>query len=293
MIDTDHYSQYNQGCALHKTDHHAQITAITGGKGGIGKTSISINLSLALAELDHKVLLFDADLELANVDVLLNIPVSKTLNHALKHNTSLTEILLNGPRGIKIITAGSGTKGLPTLTKIEYEKLIREFNELANHFDHFIIDTASGISEDVIIFSLAANQIIIVICDDPASITDAYALIKTLTQNYQHLKFYVIVNMVESYTQGHTLFHKLNQSTERFLNTSLELCGIIPFDHLLKKSVQNQQAIIEAYPSSIASHAIKRLAHIIHQWPKIKINRGHIRFFWEKILSYTEETQGL
>ena len=261
-----------------------QVIAITGGKGGIGKTNISVNLSLALADLNKKGLLFDADLGLSNVDVLLNINVHKNLNHVLSHCSSLSEVMIDGPKGIKLIPASSGINKMTNLSKLEYSGLIHAFNDLDGRFDELIIDTAAGISDDVIMFIQAANETIVVVCDEPTSITDAYALIKVLHKEHNQHRFHIITNMVSSFVEGHNLFNKLNKATERFLSLSLNFCGIVPFDALLRKSVQKQKAIVDAYPCSNASLALKRIAKNISRWPVREDANNNISFFSESML---------
>lgn len=289
----DYSSQQLQNLLKLKQYKPTQVIAVTGGKGGIGKTNISVNLSMALADLNKKILLFDADLGLANIDVLLNVNVNKTLNHVLNQRATLNEVIIQGPKGINIIPAGSGTKQLTNLSKLEYVGLIRIFDDLDCDFDNLIIDTAAGISDDVIMFSKAADEVMVVVCDEPTSITDAYALIKVLHKEHTQTRFHVVANMVESYIDGHALFNKLNKATERFLGVSLSLCGIVPYDSLLRKSVQKQKAVIEAYPNSLAANALKRIAKSISEWPIKQSDTSHIRFFWEKMMTYNQEHQGL
>jgi len=270
-----------------------QVIAVTGGKGGVGKTNISVNLSIALAKLNKKILLFDADLSLANIDILLNINVNRTLNHVVNHLASLKDIIIDGPEGIKMIPAGSGSKQLANLTPAECAGLMNAFDEIESDFDHLIIDTAAGISDDVIMFSKAANEIIIVVCDEPTSITDAYALIKILYKDHKKNNFHIITNMVENFMDGHSLFNKLNRATEQFLELSLNLCGIIPYDDRVKKSVQKQCAVVEAYPDSLATKAIHRIAKEISQWPIRDYDISDMRFFWHQLLNYKEKYEGL
>jgi flagellar biosynthesis protein FlhG len=285
--NTSHHDTYEQvkNVLKNKCETPTQVIAVTGGKGGIGKTHISVNLSIALSHLNKKVLLLDGDLGLSNIDVLLNIHVDKTLNHVIYHNASLSEIMVDGPGGIKVIPSSSGAKELANLSTLEYTGLIRAFDELETNFDYLIIDTASGISNDIIMFSKAANEVLIIVCDEPTSITDAYALIKVLNKEQKEIRFHILPNMVETYTDGHALFNKLNKSTERFLNVSLNLCGIILYDELFKKSVKKQKALIEEYPNSGSANSLKRIANMINKWI-VTENTRDIHFFCGKMLAY-------
>ena len=262
-----------------------QAIAITGGKGGVGKTNISVKLSIALAELQQKVLLLDADLGLANIDVLLNVNSTKNINNIVNHSSSLEEIIIDGPKGIKIVPAASGIQNLTKLTAAEQYGLIRAFNDINFNVDKLLIDTAAGITDDVLIFIQAAHEVILIVCDEPTSITDSYALIKVLHNRYHQKNFHIISNMVKSFVEGHDLYTKLNHTTERFLNLSLNFLGSIPFDDLLRKAVRKQQAVVEAFPNSHSAIAFNQIAQRICCWPVNQRVTGHISFFIEHMMT--------
>ncbi len=182
--------------------HPVQVIAVTGGKGGVGKSNVSINLSLALAELGRRVILMDADLGLANIDVLLGITSSRNIGDVLAGTCTLREVLVDGPGGIRIVPASSGTQHLTQLGALEHAGLINAFSELGDQLDVLIIDTAAGISEQVISFLRAAQEVLVVVCDEPTSITDAYALIKVMNKQHQVLRFRVLANQVRSEQEG-------------------------------------------------------------------------------------------
>ena len=265
-----------------------KVMAVTGGKGGVGKTNVSLNLAISLAKQGKRVLVLDADLGLANVDVLLGLRVDKNLSHVLRGECTLDDILVTGPHGVKIAPATSGSKSMAELGPTEHAGLIRAFSELRTEIDVLIIDTAAGISDMVMSFSRAAQDVLVVVCDEPTSLTDAYALIKILNREHGVFKFKIVANMVRSEREGKELFSKLSKVTGRFLYVALELVGVIPFDENIRKSVRKQAAIVDAYPSSPAALAITNLAQKSMTWPIPAQPGGHLEFFIEQLVSRNE-----
>lgn len=265
-----------------------KVMAVTGGKGGVGKTNVSLNLAISLAKQGKRVLVLDADLGLANCDVLLGLRVDKNLSHVLRGECTLDDILVTGPYGVKIAPATSGSQSMAELGTTEHAGLIRAFSELRTEIDTLIVDTAAGISDMVMSFSRAAQDVLVVVCDEPTSLTDAYALIKILNREHGVFKFKIVANMVRSEKEGKELFSKLSKVTGRFLDVALELVGIIPFDENIRKSVRKQAAIVDAYPSSPAALAITNLAQKSMTWPIPAQPGGHLEFFIEQLVSRNE-----
>lgn len=261
-----------------------QVIAISGGKGGVGKSNISVNLGVALAELRRRVVLLDADLGLANIDVLLGIKATHTLADVLAGTHSLRDVLVTGPAGLKIVPASSGVQRMASLTPAEHAGLIHAFNDLSDQVDILLIDTAAGISDTVVSFVRAANEVIIVVCDEPSSITDAYALIKLLNKEYDLQRFRVVANMTRSTQEGIQMFNKLNGVCERFLDVTLQYVGHVPFDENVRKAVQRQKALVEFAPTSKAAVAIRALAKTVDQWPLPHGPTGRLEFFVERLL---------
>lgn len=264
--------------------HPVQVIAVTGGKGGVGKSNVSVNLSLALAEMGRRVVLMDADLGLANIDVLLGITAGRNIADVLSGECSLREVLVDGPGGIKIVPASSGTQRMTHLGALEHAGLINAFSEISDDLDVLIIDTAAGISEQVVSFVRAAQEILVVVCDEPTSITDAYALIKLLNKQHDVLRFRVLANQVRSEQEGRHLFGKLTKVTDRFLEVALQYVGSIPFDEAVRKAVQRQRPVYEAYPRSKAALAFKQLAQKVDSWPLPSGPRGNLEFFVERLV---------
>ncbi len=264
--------------------HPVQVIAVTGGKGGVGKSNVSVNLAIALAELGRRVVVMDADLGLANIDVLLGLTANHNISDVLAGECSLRDVLVNGPGGIRIVPASSGTQRMTQLSPMEHAGLINAFSELGDDIDVLIVDTAAGISESVVSFLRASQEILLVVCDEPTSITDAYAMIKLLNRDYGLYRFRVLSNQVRSQQEGKHLYNKLSRVTERFLDVALQYVGSIPYDEAVRKAVQRQRAVLDAYPRAKASLAFKSLAQKVDAWPLPSTPRGHLEFFVERLV---------
>ncbi len=237
----------------------ARIIAVTSGKGGVGKTSLTVNMAIAMSKLGKKVAVIDADLGMANVDVLLGIVPKYTLAHVIRNEKSMSDVMVEGPAGIRILSGGSGAMDLVNLDEESVENLIEGLVFLNSEVDYVFIDTGAGIGKSVISFIEAAEDVIVVITPDPTSITDAYALIKNI--NYKEKKIKVIVNRVESVKDGKNVFSKISLAAEKFLNLELENLGYIYEDKHVKKSVRSQNAFLISSPHCLASHAVEMLVY--------------------------------
>lgn len=264
--------------------HPVQVIAVTGGKGGVGKSNVSINLSVCLANKGRRVALLDADLGLANIDVLLGLRPKQNIEDVLAGECSLIDIMLTGPAGIRIIPASSGTQRMTNLGTLEHAGLIHAFSEISDQIDVLVIDTAAGISESVVSFVRAAQEVLVVVCDEPSSITDAYALIKLMNKEYGVDRFRVVANMTRTTQEGRNLHSKLTKVTDRFLDVSLQYEGSIPFDEAMRKAVQQQRPVVELSPRCKAALAFKQLAEKVDLWPLPSTPRGHLEFFVERLV---------
>jgi len=262
-----------------------KVIAVTGGKGGVGKTNLSVNLGVALAEMKRRVILMDADLGLANVDVLLGLQARFTLSDVLSGERSIRDILLPAAGGLQVVPASSGVQKMASLSPQEHAAIIHSFSELSGQLDVLIVDTAAGISDSVVSFVKACQEVVVVVCDEPSSITDAYALIKLLNSEHDVFRFRVVANMTRTTQEGIGLFNKLNGVCDRFLDVSLQYLGQIPFDENVRKAVQKRKSLIELAPRSKAAQAIKVLAQKIDAWPVSHTAKGHLEFFLERMLS--------
>ena len=262
-----------------------QVIAVSSGKGGVGKTNVSINLALALAERDKAVTLMDADMGLANIDVLLNLKPLRNLSHVIEGECELKDILIDGPGNIRIIPASSGIKMMNQLSPAQNVGLINAFDELEQDTDTLIVDTSAGLSDTVVRFCSAAQDVLIVVCNDPASIADAYALIKTLNRDHHVQRFNVVVNKVKTDAEACALFDRLRSVTEQFLDVVLYLKAIIPQDDNMLQAVRQRQPFFLHYPESKAIKSFKKLAAEVDKQVKANRMSGHLTFFAEQMLS--------
>ena len=263
-----------------------RVFAVISGKGGVGKTNVSVNLSVSLAESGKNVVLLDADLGLANVDVILGLQSQFNLSHVLSGEKSLREVMIEGPGGIKVIPASSGLQNMADLSQAEQGGLIRAFSEIDKDLDVLVVDTAAGISSSVVNFTRACQEIVVVVCDEPASLTDAYAFIKLLNRDYGIYNFQILTNQVEGIQQGQNLYKKLCRVTDRYLDVTLQFMGAVPYDECLRKAVQKQSPVLHSYPSSPSARAFRDLARKIEGWPVASQGSGHMEFFIERMLQY-------
>ena len=261
-----------------------KVIAVTGGKGGVGKTTVSVNLALAIAAQGRDVMLVDADLGLANVDVLLGLHTRFHLGHVMSGECALEDAIVTGPHGLQIVPAASGVKRMAALTPAEHAGIIRAFSDLYHRVEVLVVDTAAGLSDSVTTFSQAAHHVLVVVCDEPASITDAYALIKVLSREHGVQRFQILANQTRRSGEGPALFQKISRVCDRFLNVGLEFAGSIPFDDYLRRSVQRQTAVVDAYPASNSSLALKNLALRADKWSAPQGARGHLEFFVERMV---------
>jgi flagellar biosynthesis protein FlhG len=269
----------------------AKVIAVTSGKGGVGKTNVSTNLAVALAQRGRDVMLMDADFSLANIDVLLGLQPSYNLAHVLAGETDLEGAIMNGPAGIRIVPAASGDRTMADLPAASQAALINAFSELARQPEVLVVDTAAGISESVARFTQAAQHAVVVVCDEPASITDAYALMKVFSRDYGIRRFHVLSNMARSRVEGHELFEKILRVTDRFLDVVLTHAGTIPADSYLKRAVQEQAAVVEAYPQSWSARAFARVAEHIDAWNTRQQPSGNLAFFFDRLVAPSPAVQ--
>jgi flagellar biosynthesis protein FlhG len=264
-----------------------QVIAVTGGKGGVGKTSVAVNLAVALAQRNRRVVLLDGDLGLANADVFLGLSPRYTLAHVISGERTLDEVMVEAPQGFHLIPAAAGAADLAQMGAAEHLGLVRAFSGLATRLDVMIVDTAAGLSHSVMQFSQAAQHVMVVICDEPASITDAYALIKVLSRSHGVERFRVLANQTRTPGCGRELFQRFERVASRFLDVTLEYAGEIPDDDCLRRSVRGQRPVLDEYPGSPSARAFKKLAAHADSWPVPAGPRGNIEFFVERLVRRT------
>ena len=262
-----------------------RVFTVTSGKGGVGKTNIAVNLACQLAAAGQRVCLLDADFGLANVDVLLGVTPPKDIFHLFQARTKLQDVLFPTAYGFSILPAGSGFSRVTELKTTERLELLHALEPLADSLDYLIVDTAAGAGETVLYFNMAAQERLVVLCPEPTSLADAYALVKTLKVTHGVDRFRVCVNMCQSEKQGKQIFAKLYDACDQFLSgVSLDLAGIIPQDSVVREAVMKQKPFGTLCPRAEASKAIAKLAQNVGKWPGARKAGGNIQFFWKSIL---------
>jgi len=282
-----------QGIRQMKSQHPVRVIAVTSGKGGVGKSNVTVNLAVTLAQSGERVMLMDADMGLANIDVLLGLNPGLNLSHVVNGECSLEETIIEGPAGIKIVPASSGIASMSDLTPAQNAGVIRSFSELTEPVDTLLIDTAAGLSDSVVSYTRAAREVIVVVCDEPASITDAYAMVKVMNRDYGVERFHVLANQAHGPQQGRELYNKLARVSQKFLDVTLDFLGSIPYDDCLKKAVQKQKAVVEAFPRSPAALAFKQIAKKTQKWPTPSDMEGHLEFFIERLVNFNAQEDRL
>ena len=235
----------------------AKVITVTSGKGGVGKTNVTVNLAIALSDMGNRVTILDADFGLANIDVLLGIIPKYTLLNVLHDDKNIFEVLSEGPRNIKFLSGGSGMEELVKLDSEQIEKFLSKISLLDRLSDVILIDTGAGLSDSVMSFVMAADEVILVTTPEPTSITDAYALIKMVANRDKNKKIRVIVNRAENENEAQDILNKLSLVTSRFLELKLEPLGYINFDDTVIKAVKMQKPFALSFPKCQASKQIK------------------------------------
>ena len=261
-----------------------RVITVTSGKGGVGKTNVVANLAIALSRTGKRVLVLDADLGLGNIDVLLGLTPKCTLEHVLSGARSLSDIMLQGPSGIRILPASSGMPQLTALTEAQHVILQAELEQISHMFDILLIDTGAGISSNVTFFAAAAQSIIVVISPEPTSLTDAYALMKVLLRQYRERRFHVLVNLAKSPNEASRVFSKLEVAASRFLQISIEYLGAVPLDDYLPLAVTQQRAVLDRYPQAPSSRAFVSLTEAVDRLAVPDLPKGTVQFLWQHLL---------
>lgn len=272
------------GSAARTPQRPIRVIAITSGKGGVGKTNIAANLAYHLSQMKKKTLILDADMGLANIDVILGLAPKYNLSHVLSGEKALADVILEGPGGMQILPASSGIQEMAELSKGEKLALLDELGEFGGELDFLLIDTAAGIAGNVIYFNVAAREIIVVVSPEPTSITDAYALIKILYSNYGEKRFMLLANMVRNSSEAREVFLKVSNATSHFLNLSIDYLGYVLDDTRVTDAVRRQKAVAEIYPDSRASKCLQSIARKLCKLHPEFSESGSLKFFWKSIV---------
>lgn len=269
---------------------NAKVLTITSGKGGVGKTNITVNLAVALSDMGYRVVVIDADLGLSNIDVMLGIMPKYTLLDVIKNEKSIIEILSKGPKNVKFISGGSGAEELVRLNANELEMFIKNIAMLDKIADIILIDTGAGITDSVLRFVMAANDVILVTTPEPTAMSDAYALIKAIGTRDDKKKINLIINKSDSAIEAQTVTQKLNAVASKFLKIKLNFLGYLSNDPIVSKAVKQQNPFLITFPNSIASKNMIELSKkVVKNFEEKKQETTGIKDFFNKFLFFAQD----
>lgn len=262
-----------------------RVIAVSSGKGGVGKTNVVVNLAVALSRRGEDVMVLDGDLGLSNVNVLLGVKADYNLSHVLSGERSLDDIVIEAPDCIRVVPSASGVTHMARLGDAELAAIVHAFADLRTPPSVLLVDSEAGLSPATLQLNAAAHEVIVVLCDEPAAITDAYAYIKCMHQEHGKIRFHVLANMVDGNAHGLELFKKLARVSDRFLEVSLNYLGAVPNDQTLRDAVRCQRAVCAAYPRSRSASAFYEIANHVVRWPLPTLPSGRLEFFVERMLA--------
>ena len=260
------------------------MIGIASGKGGVGKTTLSSNLAVALSMMGKQVMLLDADLGLANAQIALGCQTQYNLSHVIAGEKSLKEVIVTSRQGVKLVPGASGVHQMAAISAPVTAGIVQAFSELDDEIDYLIVDTAAGIAPSVLAFMEACQRRFIVVKDEPSSIADAYGIIKVMTRDLELDEIYLIPNMVESQAAGAQLYRRVNEVCDRFLGKTLQYLTSIETDELVLSALKKYQSVMEFAPGSAGARDFRRLADAITNLPEISHLSGGLQFFMERLV---------
>jgi flagellar biosynthesis protein FlhG len=260
-----------------------RVIAVTSGKGGVGKTHIACNLAVLAARAGRRVLVLDADLGLANADIVLGVAPHHHLGHLLDGSVPLDRVLAEGPEGIRILAAATGVQELTRLDDGQKLRLVTALDVIEDRFDLVIVDCGAGIGDNVLFFAGAAQEALLVISPEPTSLTDAYAAVKVLSQQAGVDRFNVIVNQAPSEAHGREVFGTLTRVTDRFLTARVSFLGHVPRDENLQRALMAQRPVVDVFPRSPSSRALETIARTLFDRAPPPSLQGGLKFLWQRL----------
>jgi flagellar biosynthesis protein FlhG len=267
-----------------------QIIGIASGKGGVGKTTVSVNLAVMLASMGKKVMVFDADLGLANAQLAMGCRTPYNFSHVLSGEKTVNEIIIEGPMGVKLVPGASGIQHMASLSQAETAGIIQAFSDIEEDLDYFIVDLAAGLSDTVMTFLRACQHRFIVLKNEPSSIADAYGTIKVMIQDYQLNNIGLIPNGVFSQDEGERLYGSINSVIQNFLGSRVDYLHSITQDEMVLRAIKASQPLVNFAPSSIASRDFRALSKVVTNLDKNVSMSGGLQFFIERLAMQQSKT---
>lgn len=269
-----------------------RVFAVTSGKGGVGKTNATANLAVLAAKSGKRVLVLDADLGLANVEILLGVKPKHHIGDLLYNGTKLEDVLVAGPHGITLLPAGSGVQSLTELKDEQKLQLISSLDALEDRFDVVFIDTGAGIGDNVCFFAGAAQESILVVSPEPTSLVDAYAAVKVLSQDAGVSRFAILVNPVVDELAARDIFPKLTSVASRFLKARLRLIGHVPRDENVHKAVMHQRVVVDMFPMAPSARAYAAAGQKLFEVDADANLESGLKFMWQRLLRESQALAG-
>ncbi len=257
-----------------------RVIAVTSGKGGVGKSNIVANLAVEMSRRGRKVLVLDADLGLANVDILLGLAPVGHLGDVVSGNRDIDDIILHGPEDVDVLPAASGMSEITTLTEAQKGRLLVALDRLKSRYDTLLVDTGAGISSNVIFFAGGAHEVVVVVNPEPTALADAYAVIKVLRNRREIQRFQLLVNSVRQSSAAQVVHERLERVAERFLDVDIQLLGHVYYDQAVQKAVMGQEPVVLRFPSAPASRCLAQLAQRLDMMEAPEGQEGR---FWEQL----------
>ncbi len=261
-----------------------QVIGIASGKGGVGKTSVTSNLAVALTQRNHRVMVFDADLGLANAQIALGVHAPFNIGHVLRGEKTMAEVMVTTSQGVMLIPGASGVRDLAALGTEQVHAIIRAFDDLDLALDFFLVDVAAGLSPAVLDFMAACQRRLVVVCDQPSAIADAYGLIKVMTSELGMNEVHLVTNMVRDAHMGRQLHRRMNDVCVRFLGVPIQHMGSIEADELLVQAQRKYQSVLEFSPGSASARDFRAMAQTLEQLEPVTAPSGGFQFFMQRML---------